>query len=117
MAGAVHIPWYATGFRGDKLEEAVSDFAAVALRYGATSYSVYRGRDDRYRILQIAEFENKADWEAYWNGPEAIRFRTVCSSWYQVPVVYAWQDLVTKGDLRPAVDDEAPLPSVPTGNR
>jgi hypothetical protein len=104
MAGAVHIPWYATGFRGDDLEKAVAEFAPVALRYGATSYAVYRGRDDRYKILQVAEFEHKADWEAYWNGPEAIRFRTVCSGWYQVLVVYAWQDLVTKGDLSPVVE-------------
>ena len=107
MAGAVHIPWYATGFRGDKLEAAVTEFAATSLRYGATSYTVYRGRDDRYKILQVVEFENKADWEAYWNGPEAIRFRTVSSSWYQVPVVYAWQDVVTKGAMTPLAEDDA----------
>lgn len=101
MAGAVHIPWYATGFRGDQLEEAVADFAAVALNYGATSYSVYRARDDRYKILQTVEFEHKGDWERYWNGPEAIRFRTVCSGWYQVLVVYAWHDVIVKGALPP----------------
>jgi hypothetical protein len=107
MAGAVHIPWYATGFRGDKLEAAVAEFAALSLRYGATSYEVFRGRDDRYKILQVVEFENKADWEAYWNGPEAIRFRTISSSWYQVPVVYAWQDVVAKGDMRPDAASDA----------
>ena len=99
MAKAVHIPWYATGFRGDKLEAAVAEFAAVSLRYGATSYTVYRALDDRYKILQVVEFAEKADWEAYWNGPEAIRFRTVASGWYQIPVVYGWQDLVTRGEL------------------
>ncbi len=115
MAGSVHIPWYATGFRGDKLEAAVTEVAPIALRYGATSYSVYRGRDDRYKILQIAEFEHKADWERYWNGPEMIRFRTVTSGYYQVPVVYGWQDLVTKGDLAPQVDDDLAVnqPNVP----
>jgi hypothetical protein len=106
MAGSVHIPWYATGFRGDKLEAAVAEFASVSLRYGANAYSVFRGRDDRYKILQVVEFDTKPEWEAYWNGPEAIRFRTVTSGWYQVPVVYAWQDLVTKGDMRPIVEDE-----------
>jgi len=115
MAGAVHIPWYATGFRGDKLEAAVAEVAPIALRYGATSYSVFRGRDDRYKILQIAEFETKADWEAYWNGPEMIRFRTICQSWYQVPVVYAWQDVVTRGELKPQVETDlaADKPNVP----
>ncbi|WP_354701469.1 hypothetical protein DSM112329_01784 [Paraconexibacter sp. AEG42_29] len=115
MAGSVHIPWYATGFRGDKLEAAVADFAALSLRYGANAYSVFRGRDDRYKILQVVEFDQKADWEAYWNGPEAIRFRTINSGYYQVPVVYAWQDLVTKGDMRPVVEQDlaADTPNVP----
>ncbi|MCW2999760.1 MAG: hypothetical protein JWN65_3309 [Solirubrobacterales bacterium] len=107
MAGSVHIPWYATGFRGDKLEAAVAEVAPLALRYGATGYSVYRSRDDRYRILQIAEFDSKADWERYWNGPEMVRFRTVTSGWYQVPVVYAWQDLVVEGNLAPVEDQPA----------
>jgi quinol monooxygenase YgiN len=115
MAGSVHIPWYATGFRGDALETALAEVTPTALRYGATSYSVYRGRDDRYKILQIAEFENKADWEAFWNGPEMTRFRAVNSGYYQVPVVYGWQDLVTRGELKAHVDDgpAAAAPNVP----
>lgn len=108
MAGAVHIPWYATGFRGDQLEEAVAEFAAVALNYGATSYSVHRARDDRHKILQTVEFERKGDWERYWNGPEAIRFRSVCSGWYQVLVVYAWHDVIVKGELKA---DDADVPA------
>lgn len=98
-AGVVHIPWYATGFRGDALEAALADVAATALRYGARSYAVHRSRDDRYKFLQIAEFESKADWEAYWNGPEMTEFRVLTSSWYQVPVLYVWNDLVTSGAM------------------
>lgn len=99
MAGVVHIPWYATGFHGDKLEQALAEIAPVALRYGATSYSVFRFRDDRYKFLQTAAFENKLDWERYWMGPEFIDFRVLSSSGYQVPVVYGWTDLVTVGEL------------------
>jgi hypothetical protein len=101
MAGVVHIPWYATGFRGDKLEQALSDIAPVALRYGARSYSVYRYNDDRYKFLQMAEFEHKAEFEAYWFGPEFVDFRIIASSWYQVPVVYGWTELVASGTLAP----------------
>jgi len=61
--GSVHIPWYATGFRGDKLEAKLIEIAAVAPRYGATHYAVYRSRDDRYRFLQIADFNSKLEWE------------------------------------------------------
>ncbi len=99
MAGAVHIPWYATGFRGDGFEEALREIAPVALRYGATSYTVYRYRDDRYKFLHSATFEDKLDWERYWYGPEFTRFRTIHQGWYQVPVVYQWVDVVVEGAL------------------
>jgi hypothetical protein len=101
-AGVVHIPWYATGFRGDGLQEALTEIAPVALRYGATRYSVYRSRDDRYKFLQTATFDSKSDWERYWNGQEFIDFRVIHSSWYQIPVLYSWHDLVAEGRLEPA---------------
>jgi hypothetical protein len=99
MAGVVHIPWYVTVFRGDKFELAIQEIAPVALRYGATDYAVYRGRDDRYRFLQLASFEHKLDFDRYWNGEEFIGWRADYSSWYQVPVLYAWNDLVIAGGL------------------
>ena len=98
--GSVHIPWYATGFRADKLEAKLMEIAAVAPRYGATHYAVYRSRDDRYRFLQIADFNSKLEWERYWYGPEFEAFRATTSSWYQVPLIYVWNDIVTVGGLR-----------------
>ena len=103
MAGVVHVPWYATGLRGDRMEAALADISPVALRYGATSHAVYRYHDDRYKFLQTAEFESKRDWERYWNGPEFVDFRVMASSWYQVPVLYGWTELVTSGTLVPEV--------------
>ena len=97
--GSVHIPWYATGFRGDKLEAALADIAPIALRYGATSYHVYRYNEDRYKFLQVSTFSDKAEWERYWLGPEFERFRSLASSWYQVPVVYQWADIAAEGSL------------------
>ena len=99
MAGCVHVPWYATGFRGDKLAAALADIAPLALRYGASSYAVFRYNDDRYKFLQTATFHDKADWERYWLGPEFERFRALSSSWYQVPVVYQWTEIVAEGAL------------------
>jgi hypothetical protein len=101
MAGVVHIPWYATGFRADQLEAALAEVSAASLRYGARSHSVYRYRDDRYKFLQTAEFENKFDFERYWFGQEFTDFRVLCSGWFQVPVVYGWTDLVITGSLEP----------------
>ncbi len=99
MAGVVHIPWYATVFRGDSFEAALMEIAPVALRYGATEYQVHRGRDDRYKFLQIAYFEAKSDFERYWYGEEFNTWRAEHSSWFQVPIVYAFNDVVTRGAL------------------
>ncbi len=99
MAGTVVIPWYATGFRGDAFEQALGGVAAVALRYGATSYAVYRSRDDRYKIQQFVTFDAALDWERYWEGPEMIDFRARHSSWYQVPVLYGWWDKTASGGV------------------
>jgi hypothetical protein len=107
MAGVVHVPWYATGFRGDRLADALAEISAVALRYGARSHAVYRYRDDRYKVLQTAEFDDKGDFERYWYGPEFVDFRIIASGWYQVPVLYGWTDLVTSGTLAPEMAHSA----------
>jgi hypothetical protein len=95
MAGSVHVPWYATGFRSDDLAAELERISAISLRYGASSHVVYRSRDDRYKFLQVIDFESKLDWERYWYGPEMIDFRSNCQSWFQVPIVYVWHDIVT----------------------
>jgi hypothetical protein len=97
MAGTVIVPWYATGFRADAFERDLGEVAATALRYGASSYAVYRSRDDRYRFQQLASFEEHLGWERYWDGPEMIYFRASHSSWYQIPVLYGWWDLSASG--------------------
>jgi len=96
-AGSVHIPWYATFFRGDKFAEALGDIAPVAIRYGATDFAVYRSRDDGYKFVHTVDFEDKLDWLRYWNGPEFTDWRAKYTSWYQVPVLYVWHDIVAAG--------------------
>jgi len=98
-AGVAHIPWYSTLFRGDQLEEALAEIAPVALRYGAKSYHVYRYSDDRYKFLQTAEFEEKIDFDRYWQGPEFTVWRARTQGWWQVPIVYGFTDLVASGSL------------------
>ena len=101
MAGVVHIPWYATLFRGNQFEAALEEIAPLALRYGATEYLVYRSRDDTYKFLQLATFEHKSDFDRYWNGEDFSLWRGDHSSWYQVPVLYAWNDLIASGGTVP----------------
>jgi hypothetical protein len=99
VAGTVIVPWYATGFRADAFEEDLNEVAATALRYGATSYEVYRARDDRYKFQQLARFEHHLQWDRYWTGSEMTRFRIEHSSWYQVPIVYGWWDRTAGGEI------------------
>ena len=106
MAGSVQIPWYATVFRGDQFVEALQEIAPLAIRYGATDFQVYRSRDDRYKFLHASTFESKLEWERYWNGPEFIQWREKYSSWYQIPVLYAWHDLVASGVSELAANGE-----------
>jgi hypothetical protein len=106
--GSVHIPWYATVFRGDKFEEALLEIAPAAIRYGAKDFAVYRSRDDGYKFLQMSTFDSKLAWERYWNGPEFIRWRETYSSWYQIPVLYVWNDLVVAGESEVLDPDEFP---------
>ena len=100
-AGVIFIPWYATGFRADGMEEALGEIAPVAMRYGATDYAVYRNRDDRYKFLQTSSFPSKDDFERYWYGEEFTAWRAEHSGWYQIPVLYSWNDLVAAGALQP----------------
>lgn len=102
MAGTVIVPWYATGLRADEFEQALNEVAATALRYGASSYAVYRARDDLYKFQQFAGFEEHLDWERYWIGPEMTRFRTIHSSWYQIPVLYGWWEKTAGGEIHTA---------------
>ena len=111
MAGVVKVPWYATGFRADRLADALAEIAAVALRYGALRYDVHRSTEDRYRFMQSAVFEEKIDWERYWYGPEMSEFRTRYASWYQVPIVYEWHQVVAEGAV---VAPEAIEPETPS---
>ena len=103
MAGVVWIPWYSTVWRGDLFAGAVSEIAPLALRYGATQYSVHRSRDDRYSIKQMSWFQSKADWYRYWDGPEFQEFRRRHMGHYQIPVVYVWHDELVAGALGPEV--------------
>jgi hypothetical protein len=95
----VIVPWYATGFRADRFEEVLNDLAAVALRYGATSYAVYRARDDRYKFQQLANFAEHIDWERFWDSPQMTDFRANYQGWYQVPVLYGWWDCTAAGAI------------------
>jgi hypothetical protein len=101
--GVVHVDWYATVLRQDLLAAELVHAAPLALRYGATQYSVHRNNQDRYKITQMAWFESERDWYAYWEGPEMIEFRRRNAGKYQIPVTYIWHEELISGALGPEV--------------
>jgi len=103
--GWAFIGWYATLFRGDRMEKALNEIGPVALRYGATAWAVYRSRGDRYSFSQYAYFEDGLDFERYWYGPEFNRWRQVHQGWFQVPVVPDFHDQIGSGALTPEPAD------------
>lgn len=103
MAGVVHVDWYATVLRQESFAAQVAAVSRLALRYGATQYAVHRSLDDRYRIIQMAWFQDKAAWYRYWEGPEMVEFRRRNSGHYQIPITYAWYDELAAGALGPSV--------------
>ena len=73
-AGVVHIPWYATLFRGDKLAAALArDRPDRDCATARRDYRVYRTRDDLYKFMQMVTFEDKLDFEALLVRPRVHR--------------------------------------------
>ena len=60
---------------------------------------MHRSRDDHYKFLQMFGFPDKAHWEHFWTGPEFNEWRADYSSWYQVPVLPVWNDVVIAGHV------------------
>ena len=112
MAGVMHVDWYATVLRKEQFAIDVARVAPLALRYGATQYSVHRSNDDRYKITQMAWFESHAAWYSYWEGPEMIELRRRWSGKYQIPITYGWYEELVAGALGPEVGLE-PEPTPP----
>lgn len=102
-AGVVHLPVYATGFRGDDVEASLQQLAPITVRYGATKFEVFRSRDDRYKFLMAVDFDDHAGWEAFWYGPECTDWRASCSSWFTVPLLYVWNDRIAGGEVHETV--------------
>jgi hypothetical protein len=113
-AGLVHIPWYATALRADKLEAVLLDVSSASLRYGASWWQVHRSRDDRYKLLQVIAWESKEDFDRWWAGQEMVDMRVMTSGWWQVPTLYVWHDLCGAGEIGAngnGVPEPAPEPA------
>ncbi len=94
MSYFAHIPWYASVFRGDQFGEIIGEIAETSMKYGANSYEVFRSSEDPYKFLQIVEFDEKIDFERYWEGREFRDFRARYEGYFQIPVYPVWNEQI-----------------------
>jgi hypothetical protein len=102
---AVEVAWNLTPFRSDEFVETLRPYAERAINYGATGYLIVRQADDELIVKQYAFFEKKSDWDRYWNSELMIDFRVKMAGHFAVPVLYAWQEVITDSRL-PAPAEE-----------
>ena len=70
MAGTVIVPVVRDGLPRQRLRGgAWTRSRRSPLRYGATSYAVYRSRDDKYKFQQFATFESTSTGNATGKAP------------------------------------------------
>ena len=98
------VPCIVTPFRGDKFEAHWLPVAEAALDYGATGWALLRSKEGGLDFTQLAFMPSKLDFERYWYGDDFNDWRRDFSSWYQVPVIYTWNDMVFQGSLEHAAN-------------
>jgi hypothetical protein len=70
---------------------------------------VHRQLEDAYSLRLVVSFDDKKQWELWWNGPEMQTFRARHQGMYQVPLMYNWHTVVTAGpDGAVVTETEAP---------
>ena len=93
----VEIKWPINPFRGDKFAEAWAPVAEAVLDYGATQWEFRRNLDGRLDFIQTAVFPTKAAFESYWYSEEIGAKRVEVATWYQVPILPTFWEIVDAG--------------------
>jgi hypothetical protein len=97
MAKCVEIRWSTTPFRSDEFVDIWAPYAAAAVDFGASGYALFRSLEDSQQVTQYAFFEDKDDWDAYWNSERLIKGRQEILGLHSVPALYSWFEIITDG--------------------
>jgi hypothetical protein len=98
------IVWHVNPFRGDKFGEQWEAAARAALDFGATFWAFWRSKDDPLTFMQIAVFESKLEFEAYWYSEEISEARAEAAGLFQVPVLPLVYHVQGAGELQPLTE-------------
>ena len=67
-----YIDWHVTPFRADRWYEIWEPAASRAMAFGAKGWSISRSIEDPKLFRQSSLWEDKADFETYWNSDEVV---------------------------------------------
>jgi len=95
MAHVSEITWHVTPFREQRWIDNWEPAAALAPRFGATEWAIYRSEEDPLRFRQISTWEKKGDFEAWWFSEEVSAIRETVVDLYDKPLLPTWLARVT----------------------
>ena len=90
-----YIDWHVTPMRADRWYEIWQPAAARAMAFGAKGWSLSRSTDDPLLFRQSSVWEDRADFDRYWNSDEVNAIREQAVDYYNKPVLPVWHTLVT----------------------
>lgn len=88
------IDWHVTPFRADRWYEIWEPAAARAMSFGAKGWSLSRSTEDPLLFRQNSLWENKADFDRYWQSPEISAVREEALAYYDKPLLPVWHRLL-----------------------
>jgi quinol monooxygenase YgiN len=97
------IDWHIHLLRVDRWLKIWSPAVERALAYGAASATLSRSEEDPHHFRQVTTWEDRGDFDRYWQGEELTAMRQEASGLYNVPVLPHWERLVIDaGAAQPA---------------
>jgi quinol monooxygenase YgiN len=90
----LYIDWHVTPMRADRWYELWQPAAARAMAFGAKGWSLSRSVDDPLLFRQSSVWEDRGDFDRYWNSDEVAAIRERAINYYAKPLIPVWHALV-----------------------
>ena len=89
-----YIDWHVHPFRAERWYETWEPAAERAMSFGARSWSLTRSTEDPKVFRQASVWENRDDFDRYWNSDEVNAVREQAINYYNKPVLPVWRTLI-----------------------
>jgi quinol monooxygenase YgiN len=90
----LYIDWHVTPMRAERWYELWHPAAARVMSFGAKGWSLSRSVDDPLTFRQSSVWEDRADFDRYWNSDEVAAIRERAINYYAKPLQPVWHALV-----------------------